>query len=92
MTLMKVTSYDNLNCDLFRFEPKRVVEQLRACGVLETIRISAAGFPSRYVLKLTPSTFLESSIYKVHLGLVNKHATSKFFGGSAVAQWVECVT
>ena len=30
-----------------RFEPKRVVEQLRACGVLETIRISAAGFPSR---------------------------------------------
>ena len=32
-----------------RFEPKRVVEQLRACGVLETIRISAAGFPSRYV-------------------------------------------
>ncbi|WAR28971.1 MYO5B-like protein [Mya arenaria] len=32
----------------FEFEPKRAVEQLRACGVLETIRISAAGFPSRW--------------------------------------------
>ncbi|KAL4216467.1 myosin V [Mactra antiquata] len=32
----------------FFFEPKRAVEQLRACGVLETIRISAAGFPSRW--------------------------------------------
>lgn len=31
----------------FRFNCKRVVEQLRACGVLETIRISAAGFPAR---------------------------------------------
>ena len=25
------------------------MEQLRACGVLETIRISAAGYPSRLV-------------------------------------------
>ncbi|KAJ8311363.1 hypothetical protein KUTeg_010718 [Tegillarca granosa] len=32
----------------FMFEPKRAVEQLRACGVLETIRISAAGYPSRW--------------------------------------------
>lgn len=31
-----------------RFDPKRTVQQLRACGVLETIRISAAGYPSRY--------------------------------------------
>ncbi|VDI51604.1 myosin V [Mytilus galloprovincialis] len=30
----------------FQFDPKRGVEQLRACGVLETIRISAAGYPS----------------------------------------------
>ncbi|XP_033624983.1 unconventional myosin-Va-like isoform X2 [Asterias rubens] len=32
----------------FEFESKRAVEQLRACGVLETIRISAAGYPSRW--------------------------------------------
>ncbi|TKC33744.1 hypothetical protein EI555_016282, partial [Monodon monoceros] len=32
----------------FRFDPKRAVQQLRACGVLETIRISAAGYPSRW--------------------------------------------
>ena len=30
------------------FEPKRVIQQLRANGVLETVRISAAGFPSRF--------------------------------------------
>ena len=32
----------------FEFDSARAVQQLRACGVLETIRISAAGFPSRY--------------------------------------------
>uniref|UniRef100_A0A8B9CSC2 Myosin VB n=1 Tax=Anser brachyrhynchus TaxID=132585 RepID=A0A8B9CSC2_9AVES len=32
----------------FKFDAKRAVQQLRACGVLETIRISAAGFPSRW--------------------------------------------
>ncbi|XP_078666639.1 unconventional myosin-Va-like isoform X9 [Branchiostoma floridae x Branchiostoma belcheri] len=32
----------------FTFEPKRAMQQLRACGVLETIRISSAGYPSRW--------------------------------------------
>uniref|UniRef100_A0A8C4WU36 Myosin VAa n=1 Tax=Eptatretus burgeri TaxID=7764 RepID=A0A8C4WU36_EPTBU len=32
----------------FTFDPRRAVQQLRACGVLETIRISAAGYPSRW--------------------------------------------
>ncbi|KAF3834954.1 hypothetical protein F7725_027512 [Dissostichus mawsoni] len=36
----------------FMFDPRRTVQQLRACGVLETILISAAGFPSRYRLLL----------------------------------------
>ncbi|GCC31177.1 hypothetical protein chiPu_0009634 [Chiloscyllium punctatum] len=32
----------------FSFDAERAVQQLRACGVLETIRISAAGYPSRW--------------------------------------------
>uniref|UniRef100_A0A8C2ICE6 Myosin VAb n=1 Tax=Cyprinus carpio TaxID=7962 RepID=A0A8C2ICE6_CYPCA len=32
----------------FMMDPHRAVQQLRACGVLETIRISATGFPSRW--------------------------------------------
>uniref|UniRef100_A0A671VJS4 Myosin VAb n=1 Tax=Sparus aurata TaxID=8175 RepID=A0A671VJS4_SPAAU len=32
----------------FTLDPVRAMQQLRACGVLETIRISAAGFPSRW--------------------------------------------
>ncbi|KAL7645004.1 UNVERIFIED_CONTAM: hypothetical protein RMT77_004828 [Armadillidium vulgare] len=32
----------------FTFEPIRAIQQLRACGVLETVRISAAGYPSRW--------------------------------------------
>ncbi|KAK5900218.1 hypothetical protein CgunFtcFv8_025193 [Champsocephalus gunnari] len=34
--------------EAFSFDSKRAVQQLRACGVLETIRISAAGYPSRW--------------------------------------------
>ncbi|XP_006511003.1 unconventional myosin-Vc isoform X3 [Mus musculus] len=32
----------------FEFDSKRIVQQLRACGVLETIRISAQSYPSRW--------------------------------------------
>lgn len=35
--------------EAFGYNTERVVQQLRACGVLETIRISAAGYPSRCV-------------------------------------------
>ncbi|ORX62287.1 hypothetical protein DM01DRAFT_1331734 [Hesseltinella vesiculosa] len=32
----------------WQFEPNMVLAQLRACGVLETIRISCAGYPTRW--------------------------------------------
>ncbi|ORY51880.1 hypothetical protein BCR33DRAFT_712079 [Rhizoclosmatium globosum] len=35
----------------FGFEPQLVLSQLRACGVLETIRISCAGYPSRWTFQ-----------------------------------------
>ena len=31
----------------FCIDPRRTVQQLQACGVLETVRISAAGYPGR---------------------------------------------
>uniref|UniRef100_A0A1I7W4X4 Myosin motor domain-containing protein n=1 Tax=Loa loa TaxID=7209 RepID=A0A1I7W4X4_LOALO len=33
----------------FTFKPKRAIQQLRACGILETVRISATGYPSRWM-------------------------------------------
>lgn len=32
----------------WELEPQMVLSQLRACGVLETIRISCAGYPTRW--------------------------------------------
>ena len=34
--------------EAFSYSNARCIEQLRACGVLETVRISAAGYPSRW--------------------------------------------
>lgn len=44
----------------FQLNLHRCVQQLRACGVLETIRISAAGYPSRYVLTVSSLCDLHS--------------------------------
>ncbi|TSK53659.1 Unconventional myosin-Va [Bagarius yarrelli] len=57
----------------FLFDPKRAVQQLRACGVLETIRISAAGYPSRQsldsIIQWTYEDF--SSRYRVLLHVLS---------------------
>lgn len=52
----------------FRFESKRAVEQLRACGVLETVRISAAGYPSRW----TYQEFFQRYRMLVNSRLINR--------------------
>ena len=52
----------------FRFEAKRAVEQLRACGVLETVRISAAGYPSRW----TYQEFFQRYRMLVNSRLINR--------------------
>ena len=38
----------NDNKGAFEFNNVRAIQQLRACGVLETIKISSNGFPSRW--------------------------------------------
>ncbi|XP_034629934.1 unconventional myosin-Vb [Trachemys scripta elegans] len=44
----KICIWEKADDIVITFDPKRAVQQLRACGVLETIRISAAGYPSRW--------------------------------------------
>ncbi|KAJ3288425.1 Myosin type-2 heavy chain 1 [Rhizoclosmatium sp. JEL0117] len=46
----------------FGFEPQMMLQQLRACGVLETIRISCAGYPSRW----TYEDFVDRYYFLVH--------------------------
>jgi myosin-5 len=46
----------------FKFEPPNVLSQLVACGVLETIRISRAGFPSKEIY----SVFVDRYHFLVH--------------------------
>lgn len=41
----------NENKRAWELEPQQVLAQLRACGVLETIRISCAGYPSRWTFE-----------------------------------------
>jgi myosin-5 len=53
-----------------RFEPHRAIQQLRACGVLETIRISAAGYPSRW----TYGDFFERYRVLIHSSHVKRQA------------------
>ncbi|XP_071941692.1 unconventional myosin-Va-like isoform X2 [Antedon mediterranea] len=68
----------------FCYEPKRAVEQLRACGVLETIRISAAGFPSRWTY---PEFF---SRYRVLM--IKKEANRNNMRGSAEKTLTRLIT
>lgn len=55
METLSVTNVHYIRCikpnelkKAWEFAPQQVLNQLRACGVLETIRISCAGYPSRW--------------------------------------------
>ncbi|XP_078479326.1 unconventional myosin-Vc [Lampetra planeri] len=60
----------------FEYDSRRVVQQLRACGVLETIRISAQSYPSRWTYIEFYSRY---SILMTHqdTGLSDKKQTCK---------------
>ncbi|XP_065317339.1 unconventional myosin-Va-like isoform X1 [Gordionus sp. m RMFG-2023] len=57
MLILKASSPHYVRCiktndhkSPFDLDARRTVQQLRACGILETIKISAAGYPSRWSL------------------------------------------
>ena len=45
----------------WEFTPQQVLGQLRACGVLETIRISCAGYPNRWTFEEFAERFADPS-------------------------------
>ena len=57
----------------FTFDDKRAVQQLRACGVLETVRISAAGYPSRW----TYGEFFSRYRVLIHSQLIDRDDMKK---------------
>jgi myosin-5 len=76
MDTLKITNVHYIRCikpneqkEAWKFVPQQVLGQLRACGVLETIRISCAGYPTRwtyeefaerFVVLLSPSPVTDS--------------------------------
>ncbi|KAJ3008377.1 hypothetical protein NUW54_g3175 [Trametes sanguinea] len=69
MDTLNVTNVHYIRCikpneqkRAWEFTPQQVLGQLRACGVLETIRISCAGYPSRW----TYEEFAERYYMLVH--------------------------
>lgn len=64
-----------------RFEPKNVVEQLRCGGVLEAVRVSRAGYPTRFshdVFFKRYGVFLEKDMHIMHIDGVDDDEMSKF--------------
>lgn len=58
----------NENKEAMKIDPVFVLQQLRACGILETIRISASGYPGRWLFSDFLSRFsVLSSLNKVEL-------------------------
>ncbi|KAI9677563.1 MAG: Myosin type-2 heavy chain 1 [Caeruleum heppii] len=70
----------NENKEAWNFEGPMVLSQLRACGVLETVRISCAGYPTRWTYEefalryymLVPSSAWTSEIRKMADSILKK--------------------
>jgi len=83
----------NENKEAWQYEGPMVLSQLRACGVLETVRISCAGYPTRWTYEefalryymLVPSSEWSPEVRKMGdailrkaLGETKKDATDKY--------------
>lgn len=66
MDTLSVTNVHYIRCikpnehkRAWEFQPQQVLGQLRACGVLETIRISCAGYPTRWTYEEFAERYVE---------------------------------
>ena len=79
----------NESKDAWKWEGPMVLSQLRACGVLETVRISCAGYPTRWTYEefalryymLIPSTQWTSQIRDMANNILKKALGSSTNGG-----------
>ena len=67
METLGITNVHYIRCikpneqkEAWKFVPQQVLSQLRACGVLETIRISCAGYPTRWTYEEFAERFVPS--------------------------------
>jgi myosin-5 len=67
METLSITNVHYIRCikpneqkEAWKFVPQQVLSQLRACGVLETIRISCAGYPTRWTYEEFAERFVLS--------------------------------
>lgn len=75
--------------EAWKFEGPMVLSQLRACGVLETVRISCAGYPTRWTYEefalryymLTPSTQWTAEIRQMASAILAKALGASTGGG-----------
>ena len=68
MDTLGITNVHYIRCikpneqkEAWKFMPQQVLSQLRACGVLETIRISCAGYPTRWTYEEFAERYARSS-------------------------------
>lgn len=57
----------------WEFQPQQVLGQLRACGVLETIRISCAGYPTRWIYEEFAERYVLRLPYFIYAHTPNRY-------------------
>lgn len=72
----------------WEFAPQQVLGQLRACGVLETIRISCAGYPSRW----TYEEFAERYVNQLVTNVMSFSSIDRYYMLVSSSDWAPMIS